>query len=72
MKHSKKLQLIVAMTAIAYGAPSAFADDEINPLVVTGSRTQQRLADVMPSVSVITQEDLEITTPVYDFQDLQG
>lgn len=72
MKHSKKLQLIVAMTAIAYGAPSAFADDEINPLVVTGSRTQQRLADVMPSVSVITQEDLERTRPVNVLQALQG
>ena len=71
MKLRNKLQLIVAMSSIAYGV-SAYADDEINPLVVTGSRTQQRLVDVMPSVSVITQQDLERTRPVDVLQALQG
>ena len=71
MKSSSKLQLFVAITAIFNGS-MACADDEINPLVVTGSRTQQRLTDVMPSVSVITQEDLERTRPVDVLQALQG
>ncbi len=71
MKPSSKLQLLVAITAIFNGSIT-YADDEINPLVVTGSRVEQRLTDVMPSVSVITQEDLERTRPVDVLQALQG
>ena len=59
MKHSKKLQLIVAMTAIAYGAPSAFADDAINPLVVTASRFKENLNQVPANVKIISREEIE-------------
>lgn len=65
------MQLIVAITSLAYGV-TAIADEEVNPLVVTANRTQQRLTDVMPSVSVITQEDLQRTRPVDVLQALQG
>lgn len=58
MKHSKKLQLIVAMTAIAFGA-IAKANNEVGPLVVTASRFQENLNQVPADVKIISREEIQ-------------
>lgn len=34
-------------------------DNQLDPLVVTGARIEQKLSDVLPSVTVITREEIE-------------
>ena len=43
---------------------SLFAEDiDLNPIVVISNRQEQRLSDVMTSVSVITRQDIERLQP---------
>ena len=52
---------------------SLFAEDvDLNPIVVVGSRQEQRLSDVMTSVSVITRQDIERLQPQDIGSILQG
>lgn len=60
----KNLPLRVAVPALyvlaATGVSSTHAQSiETNPVVVTGSRITEPLADVLPSVSVISRQDIE-------------
>ncbi|MCF8186883.1 MAG: TonB-dependent receptor plug domain-containing protein, partial [Sulfuritalea sp.] len=51
----------------------SFADNiEINPVVVTSSRQEQRLSDVMTSVSVITRADIDRLNPQDIVSAIQG
>ena len=52
---------------------SLFAEDtNLNPVVVIGNRQEQRLSDVMTSVSVITREDIDRQKPQDLMDILQG
>jgi len=52
---------------------SLFAEDvDLNPIVVVGSRQEQRLSGVMTSVSVITRKDIERLQPQDIGSILQG
>ena len=54
---------------------SLYAEDvdvDLNPIVVTGNRQEQRLSDVMTSVSVITREDIDRQKPQDLLEILQG
>ena len=52
---------------------SLFAEDiDLNPIVVISNRQEQRLSDVMTSVSVITKEDIERLQPQDIGSILQG
>jgi len=54
-------------------SPSLFAEDvDLNPIVVVGSRQEQRLSDVMTSVNVITRQDIERLQPQDISSILQG
>ena len=54
-------------------SPSLFAEDvDLNPIVVVGSRQEQRLSDVMTSVNVITRQDIERLQPQDIGSILQG
>jgi len=54
-------------------SPSLFAEDvDLNPIVVAGSRQEQRLSDVMTSVNVITRQDIERLQPQDIGSILQG
>jgi vitamin B12 transporter len=67
----KKIILIALCLNIF--SSSLFAEDvDLNPIVVVGSRQEQRLSDVMTSVSVITRQDIERLQPQDVGSILQG
>ena len=67
----KKITLIALCLNIF--SSSLFAEDvDLNPIVVVGSRQEQRLSDVMTSVSVITRQDIERLQPQDVGSILQG
>lgn len=45
---------------------------ELNPIVVTGARIEQSLSDVLPSVTVITRQDIENSQAISIADLLQG
>lgn len=68
MKKSILLGLIVSSSSSL-----SFAENiDINPIVVSGNRQEQRLSDVMTSVSVITRADIDRTNPQDIVSALQG
>ena len=67
----KKITLF-ALTLNIFSS-SLFAEDvDLNPIVVIGNRQEQRLSDVMTSVSVITREDIDRQKPQDLIDILQG
>ena len=51
----------------------SFADNiDINPVVISGNRQEQRLSDVMTSISVITRADIDRLNPQDIVSALQG
>jgi len=67
----KKITLF-ALTLNIFSS-SLFAEDvDLNPIVVIGNRQEQRLSNVMTSVSVITREDIDRQKPQDLIDILQG
>ena len=67
----KKIILIALCLNIF--SSSLFAEDvDLNPIVVIGNRQEQRLSNVMTSVSVITREDIDRQKPQDLIDILQG
>jgi vitamin B12 transporter len=58
---TKKSKVALACAGIfaTISTAQAQTDSELNPVVVSASRTEQSLSDVLPSVSVITRADLD-------------
>ena len=54
-----KIALACAGIFATLSTPQAQTSSEFNPVVVSASRTEQPLSDVLPSVSVITRADLD-------------
>ncbi len=65
MKISTIASLVVLLLSTCAFADESSNTNEIylNPTVVSGNRLQQQLSEVMPSVSVITSEDIEREQP---------
>ncbi len=54
-----KVALVCAGIFATISTAQAQTNSEFNPVVVSASRTEQSLSDVLPSVSVITRADLD-------------
>jgi vitamin B12 transporter len=66
-------KIILLALCLNIFSSSLFAEDaDLNPIVVTGNRQEQRLSDVMTSVSVITREDIDRQKPQDLLDILQG
>ncbi|CAN4266313.1 BtuB Outer membrane cobalamin receptor protein [Methylophilaceae bacterium] len=66
-------KLVLLGLCISSLSSLSFADNiEINPVVVTSSRQEQRLSDVMTSVSVITRADIDRLNPQDIVSAIQG
>ncbi|MEY3088419.1 MAG: hypothetical protein RLZZ250_751, partial [Pseudomonadota bacterium] len=58
----KKIILISLLSGVI--SPQSLASDiDINPIVVSGNLREQKLSDVMTSVSVITRNDIDRLKP---------
>ena len=54
----KKIALLCSLTFCIFNKVQA-QSEEVNPLVISATGYQQHLSNVLPSVSVITREDIE-------------
>jgi vitamin B12 transporter len=55
----KKVTLVFALGCVACTVCSRELDRELDPVVVSGSKIEQSISDVLPSISVITRQDIE-------------
>jgi vitamin B12 transporter len=67
-----KVALACAGIFATISTAQAQTNSEFNPVVVSASRTEQSLSDVLPSVSVITRADLDRTQAKTLADALQG
>jgi len=66
-------KIILLALCLNIFSSSLFAEDiDLNPIVVIGNHQEQRLSDVMTSVSVITRQDIERLQPQDIGSILQG
>ena len=61
--------LVSTSTAVSAASNDNTADVALDPVVVTASRTEERLSDTLAAVTLITRADIERLQP-RDFQDL--
>jgi len=54
-RHAPALSVLSAALLLAVHAQAI----EINPMVITGSRLEQPLSNVLPSVTVISRDEIE-------------
>ena len=70
--NTMKKIILIALCLNIFSSSLFAADVDLNPIVVIGNRQEQRLSDVMTSVSVITKKDIDRLKPQDIASLLQG